>query len=425
MTKKPPSSTGFLYFVLLWCVFSFKVFVGGVSEAGVRIDDLLIAVAFAILLYRGDIARIPRSRPFRVYLIFLSISLFSALWNGIAGRVGLVYSMLFVFRLLEYLVFYYLGYVLLESGVRVWRGLKVYFYVLCAIVLFQMVHLLPSASQFSMSRASGNTNGPYELAAVAAFYLCYFAYRERRRLTAAAAFVILLLTVSRITFLGTVIGFVMRFISRSRSRIGAIAAVLLTILVIAAGATWISSPTGEGTDINTLGSRLNSSITLLSVDYGTVYAAVPTYVSSQDYITGTFLDATESAHESDSDVSGMVRAFRWLTLIKSTLMHFDSTLIGMGPSFGSAAVDGYYVRVFIESGLIGLVAFFAFLRSLTNSPNDQSGAFREFVIVLIVTASFIDIFASYKTMLFLWLWNGMNEFQARVKNNAHSLPDAS
>jgi hypothetical protein len=106
----------------------------------------------------------------------------------------------------------------------------------------------------------------------------------------------------------------------------------------------------------------------------------------------------------------MVRAFRWLTLIKSVLMHFDSILIGMGPSFGSAAVDGYYVRVFIESGLIGLVAFFAFLRSLTKSRSDQSGAFREFVIVLIVTASFIDIFASYKTMLFLWLWNGMNEF---------------
>jgi hypothetical protein len=146
-----------------------------------------------------------------------------------------------------------------------------------------------------------------------------------------------------------------------------------------------------------------------------LYANIPIYATSADYIDGTFADATESANASESDASGMIRAFRWSALIKSSLAHYDSILIGMGPSFGSAAVDGYYVRVFIETGIAGLLAFFLFLRALLKPRGEQSASFREFAVILILTACFIDIFASYKTMLLLWLWNGMNEAEWRSK----------
>jgi len=49
------------------------------------------------------------------------------------GRVQFLYATLFTIRLVEYLVFYYLGYALVESGIQVWRGLKIYFYVLCVV----------------------------------------------------------------------------------------------------------------------------------------------------------------------------------------------------------------------------------------------------------------------------------------------------
>jgi hypothetical protein len=415
MTKKLPSSTSFLYFVLLWCIFSFKVLLGGVGEAGLRVDDLLIAVAFAILAFRGDLVRIPRSRAFRAYLIFLSISFCSSIWNWITGRVTLIYSVLFVIRLLEYLVFYYLGYVLCENGVRVWRGLRIYFYLVCVLAPLQMMSLLPTASAFGASRASGNTNGPYELAAVSSFFLCYFGYRERKWVGSGLSIVLLILTASRSTVAGAIVAFVVRTVSLSKSAAKAVTVVILVMLALWGGSTWISSTDSEHDASASFGDRLKSSTTLLSVDYQGIYSAIPDFQTSAEYMAGMYRDTSDLADEVDADKSGIDRVLRWSSLIKSTLLHFDSIVIGLGPSFGSAAVDGYFVRVFIETGLAGVIAFFLFLRTLTKQGRENSAGFCEFAIILIVTACFIDIFASYKTMLLLWLWNGMSEWEWRHK----------
>jgi hypothetical protein len=103
----------------------------------------------------------------------------------------------------------------------------------------------------------------------------------------------------------------------------------------------------------------------------------------------------------------MIRMYRWATLLKTTLAHGDSVLLGLGPSFGSAAVDGYYVRVFIETGILGAAVFLWFLRRLWQAQ-PAGAAFREFVLIVMVSALVIDVFASYKTMLLLWVWHGAN-----------------
>jgi len=108
----------------------------------------------------------------------------------------------------------------------------------------------------------------------------------------------------------------------------------------------------------------------------------------------------------------MVRVYRWATLVKTTVSHMDSIVIGLGPSFGSVAVDGYYVRLFAEGGLAGLLMFLFCIRALIKPQAGVSTAFREFVIIVVVTAFFIDIFTSYKTMILLWLWHGMNEYHS-------------
>jgi hypothetical protein len=309
------------------------------------------------------------------------------------------------------MTFYYLGYVLLENGVRVWRGLKAYFYVVWGVVLLQMFHILPSASSFGGSRASGNTNGPYELAAVAGFFFCYFGFRERKKLYAAGSFGLLILTASRITFAGTIIAFLKGYFSRTRSKIKAVSVVVLAVLLIWAGARWMPTADEDDAPSNSIGSRLVKSASLMSVDYVSLFASIPTYRTSAEYISGMFEDSGSRAVEVEADKSGMLRVFRWASLVKSTAGHADSMLIGLGPSFGSAAVDGYFVRVFAETGLLGVATFLLFLWTMVRRGNDETGAFSEFIIILIVTGCFIDIFASYKTMLLLWLWNGMNEYE--------------
>jgi hypothetical protein len=425
MIHRLRASDQLLYFVLLWCVCSFKVLLGGVGEAGLRVDDLLILVAFVILALRGDLWNVPRSLALRAYLVFVLINFVSAAWNGWMGRVEFIYALLFTIRLVEYLVFYYLGYVLLAGGIRIWRGLRVYFYVLCVVVALQSIRLLPVASKFNAVRASGNTNGPYELAVVAAFFLCYFGYQERKKLGAAAAFILLVLTASRVTFIGTAIGFVLRMLSRSKKKLRLSAAIAAILLVAWASSAWIQSNPNTGENAESLFNRLESSSSSLSLqEVRSLWDSVPTYRTAEDYFQGAFLDAGDFAFVSERDASGMIRAYRWAALLKTTCSSFDSMVIGLGPSFGSAAVDGYFVRIFIECGLAGLFVFGLFVRALLRRQSDTGCAFRDFVVIVLFTACFIDIFTSYKTMLLLWLWNGMNEFAERQRDDAHSLSDA-
>ena len=75
------------------------------------------------------------------------------------------------------------------------------------------------------------------------------------------------------------------------------------------------------------------------------------------------------------------------------------TLIGLGPGWGGVAVDGSYVRVFGEGGLLGLVAFLYLCGVLLRR---FVGSIRYYVIALLVTGLFIDIFVSLKPMMLLW-----------------------
>lgn len=426
MTSRLRASDRFLYFVLLWCIFSFKVILAGWGDSGVRVDDFLLLLAFLVLLGRGDILRIPRSKGIRAYLIFVLISLCSAVWNISAGRVELLRSALFVIRLLEYMLFYYLGYALVESGIQVWRGLKVYFWMLCVLVPLQMTRLIPVASRFDASRASGNTNGPYELATVAVFFLCYFGYRERKTLGASSALVLLLLTASRITSAAALLSFAKRAIVGSKSKLKMSVAAVFVASLLWGGGVWISSMTDVDSGTG-LASRLHSlfSGTVTAGEMKEVYSVVPAYSTAADFADGAVNHwALGFGMQSGGDVSAMARIVRWLALIKSTLAQFDSIVLGMGPAFAWVAVDGQFVRIFIETGVLGLLAFFWFLKAVMKSQSDPGGAFREYVLIVALSALFIDTFTSYKTMALLWLWHGMNEFRARKDDDSGSLSHA-
>jgi len=69
--------------------------------------------------------------------------------------------------------------------------------------------------------------------------------------------------------------------------------------------------------------------------------------------------------------------------------------------------------VFIETGLLGLLTFCWFAKTVLFEHCRSSGPFREYVFIILATACFIDIFVSYKPMLLLWLWHGMHQFSTQ------------
>jgi len=397
--------------VVVFCIFSFKMILVPVGDAGIRVDDGLIGLAFVWLVNTGQLRGIKLSPAFKVYGAFLGVGVVSALWNGMQGRVDMGYSLVFVGRQAEYMSFFCFGYCLKDQARQLSRAVLVYAVALAVVVPAQMLELIPVPGSFGPTRASGNTNGPYELAAVAGFLLCYLGYLERKKLSGSVALLLIILSAARITFVGAGLSLIRVLFRRSRHR-----TLVAIALAAAAGIGMVATsqlPRILETTVSDdspllLAARLGgSSIPLDELE--SVYAAAPTYPTSTSYVEGMFVSASALARDESVDVSGMIRAYRWTTLIKTTLSSPDSIVLGLGPSFGTVGVDGYFVRAFIETGVVGLVLFALFIKTLFSGTPPKQWPFREYVVILLVTGCFIDIFVSYKPMLLLWLWHGLNQ----------------
>jgi len=418
---------GSLLVVVTVCLFSFKLILLPVGDSGIRLDDLLILLMLAWMAITGRLRGIKVSRAFRSYAVFLCAGVASALWNGFQGRVDLLYSLVFVARQAEYMSFFFFGYRLWASVGQLSKGVGLYALALAFVVPAQMLRYLPVPSRFDASRAIGNTNGPYELAVVAGFILCYLGYRQRSKTSGVLAFVLLVLTAARVTFVGVALSLarvaLRRFGQNSVTTTAAIS--LVTILGIALF-TLPDSPAHAVESPVYLAERLRDSASLWSLaKIPAMYELVPAYETSVDYETGAFVRAIRYAVDRhEADPGGVIRFYRWFALLKSTLAGVDSTLIGLGPSFGTTAVDGYFVRVFVETGITGVVLFGLFLKRLYGDTQPDSWPLREYIFILAITGCFIDIFVSYKPMLLLWLWHGLEQGTADYAIAANRLSHA-
>jgi hypothetical protein len=402
-----------LYTVVIWCICSIKVNLIGVGDGGIRVDDFLILGAALLLFSQKEYRRLR----------------LSAWWNGFIGRVPTLYASIFVLRLVEYLVFYYLGYFLSQTRFNLRRWLTVYLWLLAVVVPLQIARIIPVFGSFTAERAIGNTNGPYELSAVAAFLLCYLAYDNKQRLAGSAAFVILLATASRITSVAAIVSLVKISLTRVKSKQGFLASVTGLVaggLLLVFLYFFASTANIPGLD---LFNRLNNSEGMSWSQVQQIYGDAPVFQNSAQYAAKTG-DLGEDLTDFKGDLSSFGRYTHWITLIKNTLSHPDSIFIGIGPSFGTLAVDGYFVRVFAETGILGFICFIRFVWALGFEKKNSSWPFREFIFIMALIAIYIDIFSSYHPMVLLWLWHGMNQYKARpipahIEENdqtAHLLP---
>jgi hypothetical protein len=410
-----------LFGIVVFCVFSSKIILSSSdinSAAGVRIDDFLILWSGLFLFRNGYLGKIRISRPIKFYLFFVAVNLFSAIWNGFSGRVPMLTSLLFSVRMLEYLVFYYIGNVMAKNRRSFERPLHWYIVMLAVVVPLQMLGVLPTTGNFagSLQRAIGNTNGPYELAAVSAFLVCYLGYIYRERMKTACSLGFLLLTASRITLIGVLLSGTLWLFRRTQSKkklLMAFGGAVVSVALLIAAIPVVSGLSPQ--DLTIIRRLTSSNPAEMQSKFQLLYSLAPVAVDSDQYKRNTLDPSNSNAHNDSSlngDVSGAIRMYRWTCLIKSTLDNWDSTWIGMGPSFASTAVDGYYTRTFTESGLIGLTSFLAFALVVLRDKQPGCWAFRQYALVMFVTCMFIDIFVSYKPMLFFWLWHGMNNYWA-------------
>jgi hypothetical protein len=102
------------------------------------------------------------------------------------------------------------------------------------------------------------------------------------------------------------------------------------------------------------------------------------------------------------DMSWWMRAHKWIYAFKIYYLHPECWLQGVGPGFAMAALDGGWLRILTENGLIGLFLFGKLFLTIAR----QSLQLRWMVVAFCINMIFFDVYLAYKPMSLLFFISG-------------------
>lgn len=393
-----------LVFILVVAIFSFKINLISIGGSGIRVDDLLIFLLVTVILANlkkkfGPI----NNKPIFLTLILVVFSFFSVYINNQLHGLPLLTGIMYSIRIVEYMLFFYIGYYLANSKFNLDSFVKFYIIYAFVLIMLQTFHIIPVVSGFSVGRAIANTGGPWELAVVISFMVFYSYQNIQNKLYFYLSFLILFLTQSRITTFAVLLILLIAYLKKLTVK-----RIFIFTTIISIGILVILFSNIELIDryLNILNmSTFESLLEIVSrFDYN---------IDRNYYLAMTYGENLSNILSMDGDSSALIRFTRWTILLGMTFSTYLSILIGIGPSFAGAAVDGNYVRLFIETGIIGLFLFLYIIYIIFKSTKNDF-VMRSYLITIIITAIFIDIYTTYKAMVLLWFYYG---YLLRKKKN--------
>lgn len=399
---------------LLWLMAGPRVDVVAFAGSSVRIEDALLAAALVVVIARWRVAR-PLIAGRGGIGVVTWVSLVAAGVGVASGTVRLAPSILYAIRPFEYWAVFPLVLLLLARGGRAAETalLRVLAVATVAHTLVAMAQFLfgfnIGFSAFSLERGAGLTNGPYELGAIMAMLVCFW-LSERRLVLTMFAGAGLLMSLSRVSIIGVLVGLavmglayalrrgaphvVRRPAPRPESVVALTVAAVAVVLALPMIASQLIVPAVDRTQSTSISDSWSAGRQLAAItprsDNSDQYAA-----TAYDAIGDTVLDNVTSG-----DASNEVRFYRWNLLLNELTRSPERLALGLGPSFAGPSVDGAYLRIAVESGLVGIgVWLFMFHGWVRRSPPWFVGA----AASLFVGAVFIDLFYAERPMLFLWM----------------------
>jgi hypothetical protein len=438
----------FVFFAFILTLFGFKMSIlaqtndeGGGLLSSIRIDDIVIVIFVITFFVKGGGFRyFLQQKPVFMFMLYIAFCLISTTYNSIFGETQLASGLLFTLRPLEYFIYIAIGYELSRFGYSLQKPFKVYTIYCLALIAAQTSGIIGGFSNFSFNRAIANTGGPWELAAVSALLSCYFFHKRASAYTLLST-TILFLTQSRITLVATV--FMLAF-GNFKKLLLLFKTKFLFLFILGAllsGISYllylnVSESIERSTNTIDVSARVESFFnkdTFLRLE--DIYIHTEGATSQKDYFDKTYGDSLSDilSNSDGGDASAYIRFTRWITLIKTASNGAISFVIGLGPSYAGKAVDGNYVRLFAETGIIGLVLYCLFM--LTSLVYIKDKIIFNYTIILAITGLFIDIFVTHKAMFLFWILYGYylqskqmsseSSFEGGDKHNENSIPDTN
>jgi|SRR6202035_2233222 len=379
------------------------------ESAGIRIDDVLLLVIFALLMAGVLLARKATiSGVESIVFILIGYMLLSNLINlQLFGRSSLLYSL----RYFEYFMFFYIGRYFFDARYSVARLLYALLFVNATLMVLQDFAIIGGFASAGFSadvagRPIGVTGGPWEVGALLNFSLAIFLF-DREEVPGVA---------SRIF----VIAFTSALVVMTGARMPALAHVFLISYYV-----YLQAPNKTYFLRNAalIGGLLLFAILLIPnplTERSENLFSVANIERFQDQYSKASVpeekfEGWSEMYTADeyTDWSWIIRLARWTVAIKTWTNSPLAWFVGVGPGNWGPALDGGWLRVMSEWGLFGLSLFLVFLYRIAQI----SRAMFAMVVALAINMLFIDIHIAYKAMSVFFFLSGYAYDKARANRD--------
>jgi hypothetical protein len=365
------------------------------ETAGIRFDDFILLTVASLLAFGWVVNLDFKTDPVPA-MGFAVVALFCTSNFINAGHSSILYSL----RLIEYLIFYWSGKYFIRYRYDFDFLVKLLIGLNCAVIFLQSLGVFGG---FTADGYESEVNGPFGISAN------YHSEMGALLNIAFAALVFRTKPIARFWYWCILTGTCI-FLTGSRSAL--LAHCLLTLVYIYRGSRKKAA--------------LIWGMAAISALLVTVLVAVPNPVSSRSEdlfsaqnvatfrdvyddipVDPQFSSVSEGGAPEDApegvDRSWYIRGFKWAQVVKTMLAEPRMVWIfGLGPGALGPALDGGWLRLICETGVIGTVAFLAFMRRISRLSTACSMA----VLVLAVNMLMVDSHNAYKVMAFLFFLAG-------------------
>lgn len=395
------------------------------STIGIRADDLAVVFFVVSLIISAAVKRqkyfdLFSKKMVACYAAFIVVSVISSLVNTMNSNVELASSLVYTARFIEYLVVLPAGAVLLKSGVKkdslVHLFTAAIFFNLIICILQQKGFLLDIQSGITykagqVARPSAVFNAPFEICGVFMMFVPIYLIRIKNTkksllnlipIVAISAIVYLSQSRSSLVIIAAVVAVYM--LATIRQKLMVLAMVIALVVACVAGVFAINNMSSKSRM-----SRVSSDSTEYAIENAWRNRDFKNFTEDQDKLPGVFYKGDPSLN---------IRLMKWFTAMDGAV---KSPVVGIGPSFIKIALDGSYIRLFVETGILGLISYVATL-IISFKAIPKKSKYRKIIFyIFLITAAhafFIDVFYSSRVMSLYWVLVGTCIYLSRVESRS-------
>jgi hypothetical protein len=367
------------------------------GAAGLRIDDVLLLTCFmlfaSVLLYYSSV------RPRGIELAFAGwmLALFAS--NVLNVMIYSRSSYLYSLRFIEYFLFFYFGYYFAQRY-ELRTLAKALLWINGPVMLLQMFGVVGGFASAGYSSVTGRpiglTGGPWEIGVLINLCLAIFLFDGNvRKKAAVQAFLIttalLLLTASRTAMLAQLAIVIAFYRHQGHNVFSVLWKSGIAVAILAAVVWYIPNPLQE---------RSKKLFDVENLRYlQQMYERTPDNPSLDEFY--------DFEAQDDSDMSWVMRVSKWCVAAKLWMRDSTSPIFGVGPGGIGIALDGGWLRIVIETGMLGLITLLVLARSI----GSISPTLRIMLLAIAINMLMIDIYLSYKVIAFLFFTAGYFTFR--------------